>query len=120
MKIRIRVFPGLVTCCLAFIACDGSGIHKGVDLDGPGSWGPLQDTVLLKDLELVETQIQNGQWHAYIRDPSGKTHDITAGSFVGENTGRVIEIRKDILVIMQIVMDGEGGWIEVPVEFRKR
>jgi len=116
----MKIFPGLLTCCLAFIACEGSGIPNGPDLDGPGSWGPLQDTVLLKDLELVETEIQNGEWHAYIRDPSGKTHDITVGSFVGENTGRVLEIREDVLVIWQAVMDDEGGWIEITVEFRKR
>ncbi len=119
MNIRIGACPGLVTCCLALIACVGSGNHKGVDLDGPGSWGPLQDTVLLKDLVLVETEIRNGQWHAYIRDPSGKTHDITVGSFVGENTGWVIEIRQDLLLIIQVVIDGLGGYKEVQVEFRK-
>ncbi len=120
MNIRIGVRPGLVTCCLALIACVGSGNHNAVDPDGPGSWGPLQDTVLLKDLELVETEIRNGQWHADIRDPSGKMHDIIVGSFVGENTGWVIEIRQGLLLILQGVADGLGGYNQVQVEFRKR
>ena len=110
----------MLACCLTLVACGASKVSERPDLDGPGSWGPLQDTVLLRDLELIETQFRNGQWHAYIRDPSGETHDIIAGSFVGENTGRVYEIRDDVLMIMQVVMDDEGNWMEVPIEFRKQ
>lgn len=110
----------LTACCLALFACEVSEKSLRPDLDGPGSWGPLQDTVLLEDLELVETKIQNGQWHAYVHDPSGHTHDIMAGDFMGENTGRVLDIREDILVIIQIVQDGQGGYIEARVEFAKR
>jgi len=47
-------------------------------------------------------------------------HDIIVGSFVGENTGRVIEIRQGLLLIFQGVADGLGGYNEVQVEFRKR
>ena len=119
MWIRRFVLSAFVLCSLAARSGEETRAADGPNFDGPGRFGPLQDTVLLEDLEFLETRFQLGAWRAYTRAPSGRIYVVSAGSYMGENTGKVAEIRKDMIVIWQVVKDERGAWKEIQVDFRK-
>jgi len=88
------------------------------DFDGPGSWGELQDTVTLDCLRYVGSVERNGNEHVLIRDERGKIHELQPGSFMGENTGRIVKIDPDTIYVEQIVLR-DGEWQPVIVKFPK-
>ena len=92
--------------------------HGPPDMDGPGSWGVLQDTVLLKDLVLVKTSIHEDKAYAHIRDKFGDEHMLFKNSFIGENTGKIVFIGKTHIVIEQVVKSRNGGWVTKKVTMK--
>jgi type IV pilus assembly protein PilP len=90
-----------------------------IDLDGPGSWGELQDTVTLDCLKYVGSTMKQGRENVLIRDERGKVHQLQVGSFMGENTGRIVEIDATVIYLLQIVQRNDG-WEELVVKFPKR
>lgn len=45
---------------------------------------------------------------------AGGVHRIQVGDFLGRNHGRIILIDEAKIDVMEIVPDGEGGWLERP------
>ena len=88
------------------------------DLDGPGSFGELQDTVTLDCLKYVGSIQKNGIEHVLIRDERGKVHLLGRGSYMGENTGVITNIDAEFIYIHQVI-NRNGQWIEVVVTFPK-
>lgn len=41
-------------------------------------------------------------------------HRIRVGDFLGRNDGKVIAINESKIDVVEIVPDGEGGWLERP------
>ena len=89
------------------------------DLDGPGSFGELQDTVTLDCLKYVGSiQAEKGNEFVFIQDERGKIYRLHRGSYMGENTGIIKKIDAGAIYISQLV-SRNGQWEEVIVKFPK-
>ncbi len=44
----------------------------------------------------------------------GDVHRVRVGDYLGRNHGRVVSIEEGRLDVVEIVPDGEGGWLERP------
>ncbi len=89
------------------------------DMDGPGSFGPLQDTLTRDCLTYVSSVWKDGKEQVQIRDEKGKIYLLKVGSFMGENSTIITAIDRDTIFLKQVVMRG-GDWIEEPVKFPKK
>lgn len=45
---------------------------------------------------------------------AGGVHRLKVGDYLGRNYGRVVNIGESAIEVVEIVPDGEGGWIERP------
>ncbi len=89
------------------------------EFDGPGSFGPLQDTVTLDCLTYVGSIQKDGVEHVLIRDERGTVHTLRRGSYMGENSGVIERIDADAIYIRQLL--SRGGKVEERiVRFPKR
>ena len=53
-----------------------------------------------------------------IRDERGRIYELKLGSFMGENTGRIVKIDADTIYVEQLVRRGDE-WQSVIVKFPK-
>lgn len=88
------------------------------ELDGPGSFGELQDTVTLACLKYVGSSIKRGVEYVKIQDDLGKVHELKVGDYMGENTGLIVKIDRDAIHLRQMVKRGED-WEPLAVKFPK-
>lgn len=51
--------------------------------------------------------------YALVRGGDG-VHRVKVGDYMGRNHGRIISITADAIELVEIVPDGEGGWLEQP------
>lgn len=51
---------------------------------------------------------------ALLRDSDGGVHRLDKGNYLGRNHGRVVDVVADKIEIIEIVPNGQGGWIERP------
>jgi Tfp pilus assembly protein PilP len=87
-------------------------------LDGPGSFGELQDTVTLDCLKYVGSSIKQGVEYVQIQDELGKIHQLKVGSHMGEKTGMIVKIDSEAIYLRQMVKRGED-WEPLVVKFLK-
>ncbi|MFZ2288317.1 MAG: pilus assembly protein PilP [Halopseudomonas yangmingensis] len=45
---------------------------------------------------------------------AGSVHRVKIGDYLGRNHGRIIGINENAIEVVEIVPDGEGGWLERP------
>ena len=45
---------------------------------------------------------------------AGGVHRVKVGDFLGRNHGKILVIDDSKIDVMEIVPDGEGGWLERP------
>lgn len=45
---------------------------------------------------------------------AGGVHRVKAGDYLGRNDGRIVSITESQIDVIEIVPDGEGGWLERP------
>jgi len=88
------------------------------DIDGPGSFGELQDTVTLDCLKYVGSIQKKGAEHVLIKDERGKVHVLGRRSYMGENSGVISRIDAEFIYISQLVKRNDQ-WEEVVVKFPK-
>lgn len=62
---------------------------------------------------MVGTLANKEGLYALIRGGDG-VHRVRAGDYLGRNHGRITEISADAVEVVEIVPDGEGGWLERP------
>jgi len=62
-------------------------------------------------LRLVGTLEQESVW-ALVRAPEGIIHKVRAGDYIGKNDGQILEITDTELAVVEIVSDGDGGYIK--------
>lgn len=53
------------------------------------------------------------QW-ALITEENGTVHRVRIGNFLGQNHGKIVRIDDTLVEVVEIVPDGQGGWIERP------
>ena len=68
----------------------------------------------LDTLRMVGTMEREQEHSALVKSPDGVVSRIQTGNFLGQNHGRVISIREDRIELIEIVPDGDSGWIERP------
>lgn len=85
----------------------GSGLQP--DFERPKE--PLEQYPL-DSLEMVGTLTRDGQRRALVRDPSGIIHRVVPGNHLGQNYGRITAVEPGSIEVVEIVRDGQGGWME--------
>ena len=56
----------------------------------------------------------SGPMYALVEDPTGAINRVKVGDYMGKNYGRVIEVTESFINVMEIVPDGQDGWVERP------
>lgn len=69
--------------------------------DGPGSFGPLHETLTLGCLRYVGSIAAADRTNALLRDEEGTVHRVRIGDFVGERSGRVVAIDEQAVTVEQ-------------------
>lgn len=88
------------------------------EVPNPG-FGPLGDYEL-GQLSIVAVVWDTGRPRALISDPSGRGFIIHEGSQIGKNSGRVIHIGDNLVLVKETYVDYEGNQSTKDVELRIR
>lgn len=78
---------------------------------------PLQplEYYALEDLVMKGTlRDKTGNIQSLIRTPNGDLEKVQKGSYMGQNHGRVVAINPNQMELVEIVPDGQDGYIERP------
>lgn len=69
----------------------------------------------LEALNMVGTIQREGEGlYALIKDNKLVIHRVLPGNFMGRNHGRILNITPGKIDLMELVPDGQGGWVERP------
>jgi type IV pilus assembly protein PilP len=66
----------------------------------------------LDSLKMVGTIGSGKTIEALIRDPGGVIHRVHDNEYMGQNYGRVTDIGEDHIDLVELVPNGNGGWME--------
>lgn len=67
----------------------------------------------IETFEMVGTLANEGATFALVRGAGG-VHRVKVGDYLGRNHGRIVMIDEAKVEVVEIVPDGEGGWLERP------
>jgi type IV pilus assembly protein PilP len=69
----------------------------------------------LEALTMVGTIQRDGDGlYALIKDNKLVVHRVLPGNYIGRNHGKILKITPGKLDVMELVPDGQGGWVERP------
>lgn len=68
----------------------------------------------LDSLKMVGTIGAGAGIEALVKDPSGVIHPVHRGEYMGQNYGRITAIGDDHIDLVELVSNGNGGWMERP------
>ncbi|WP_329741232.1 pilus assembly protein PilP [Dyella sp. A6] len=68
----------------------------------------------LDSLKMVGTIGTGSHIQALIQDPGGVIHRVTVDEYMGQNYGRVTKVAPDHVDLVELVPNGNGGWMERP------
>ena len=75
---------------------------------------PLEDFGI-DSLQMVGTlRRPEGALYALVQDPDGGLHRVQEGNFMGRNHGKILTVDVIKIDVIEIVSDGQEGWIERP------
>lgn len=66
------------------------------------------------ELTVVGSIVMNNVDWALITESNGSVHRVRVGNYLGQNHGRIVSISDTNVNVVEIVPDGQGGWIERP------
>jgi type IV pilus assembly protein PilP len=66
----------------------------------------------LDSLKMVGTVGTGGGMEVLIKDPGGVIHRVHRNEYMGQNFGRVTAIGEDHIDLVELVSNGNGGWME--------
>jgi type IV pilus assembly protein PilP len=66
----------------------------------------------LDTLAMVGTLEQGDNRWGLIKDPQNAVHRVKLGNYMGKNEGRIVEITETDILLIEIIPDGIGGYIE--------
>lgn len=67
----------------------------------------------IENFVMVGTLANGSGRYALIKGGEG-VHRVKVGDYLGRNHGRIVEISEAEVDVLEIVPDGEGGWLERP------
>lgn len=91
--------------------------------DTRGTSGPRPDAnrakqplemFALDTLKMVGTIGAGKDVQVLIKDPGGVIHRVRAGDYMGQNYGRVTVVSDDHVDLVEMVSNGNSGWMERP------
>jgi len=68
----------------------------------------------LDSLKMVGTVGVGAGMEVLIKDPGGVIHRVHASEYMGQNYGHVTAISEDHIDLVELVSNGNGGWMERP------
>lgn len=68
----------------------------------------------LDGLKMMGTLGSGAALVGLIKDPDGVIHRIRIGNFMGQNYGRITVLADDHIDLVELVSNGNGGWMERP------
>jgi type IV pilus assembly protein PilP len=68
----------------------------------------------LDSLKMVGTVGVGGGMEVLIKDPGGVIHRVHANEYMGQNYGHITAISEDHIDLVELVSNGNGGWMERP------
>ena len=66
----------------------------------------------LDSLKMVGTVGSGGGLEVLVKDPGGVIHRVHRNEYMGQNYGRVTAIGEDHIDLVELVSNGNGGWME--------
>jgi len=66
----------------------------------------------LDSLKMVGTVGQGGGMEVLVKDPGGVIHRVHVNEYMGQNYGHVTAISEDHIELVELVSNGNGGWME--------
>jgi len=60
------------------------------------------------------TKAEEDTLFALISDSQGGVHRVRLGDYMGKNHGKIVELSDNLIRLVEIVSDGQGGWFERP------
>jgi type IV pilus assembly protein PilP len=67
----------------------------------------------IEAFEMVGTLENNGGVFGLVRGAGG-VHRVKVGDYLGRNHGKILSVDESKIEVVEIVPDGEGGWLERP------
>ena len=67
----------------------------------------------IEAFEMVGTLENNGGVFGLVRGAGG-VHRVKVGDYLGRNHGKILSVDEAKIDVIEIVPDGEGGWLERP------
>ncbi|MEO7067545.1 MAG: pilus assembly protein PilP [Rhodanobacter sp.] len=68
----------------------------------------------LDSLKMVGTLGAGAGMEVLIKDPGGIIHRVHRGEYMGQNYGHVTAVSDDHIDLVELVSNGNGGWMERP------
>jgi type IV pilus assembly protein PilP len=68
----------------------------------------------LDSLKMVGTIGAGATMEALVKDPGGVIHRVHANEYMGQNYGRITAISSERIDLVELVSNGNGGWMERP------
>ncbi|MEO6799669.1 MAG: pilus assembly protein PilP [Rhodanobacter sp.] len=68
----------------------------------------------LDSLKMVGTVGVGPKMEVLVKDPGGVIHRVHVGEYMGQNYGHITAISEDHVELVELVSNGNGGWMERP------
>ena len=88
-----------------------SAAYRGPRPDENRPKQPLE-MFALDSLKMVGTVGVGASMEALVKDPGGVIHRVHRNEYLGQNYGRVTDVAEDRIDLVELVSNGDGGWIE--------
>jgi type IV pilus assembly protein PilP len=92
---------------------DNSAATSGPRPDANRAKEPLE-LFALDSLKMVGTVGAGASMEVLVKDPGGVIHRVRAGEYMGQNYGHITAISEDHIELVELVSNGNGGWMERP------
>ena len=123
---RIEPLPEVTPYEVFTYVADAEGLRSPFVPDTPQTAGPTSggtrpdpdrpaeflESFPLDTLRMVGTLDINKTVYGLVQTTDGLIHRVVPGNYMGQNDGRVTEITESEIVLVEIISDGIGGYIE--------
>ena len=123
---RIEPLPEITPYEVFTYVADAEGIRSPFVPDTPQAAGPAAggmspdpdrpaeflESFPLDTLRMVGTLDINQTVYGLVQTSDGLIHRVVPGNYMGQNDGRITDITESEIVLVEIISDGIGGYIE--------
>jgi len=123
---RIQPLPEITPYEVFTYVADAQGLRSPFVPDTPQAAGPAAggaspdpdrpaeflESFPLDTLRMVGTLDINETVYGLVQTSDGLIHRVVPGNYMGQNDGRITNITESEIVLVEIISDGIGGYIE--------